>query len=304
MTYGPSWYGVLPSTLQAMRQLQPWRPVLQWLCAWAVIYGLVQLAFWNIWLAPVCALFIVGRAGVFLQLVHEATHRSISKREFNDWFGQLCAAGIGLDLKEYRDGHLKHHAYTNATGDPPSDSEKYRICDIRNPALWGLFLKDLLGITATYVRLQYQGNRGSGVEKYVWIGLCQLAILGVLFKFNLLVYVLLWPLPLMTLHMVLMRVRGIGEHGLGKQRHLPEPFDGTRYTRSFGTPHNQYLFRPFVWLERALIGSCNVYYHHEHHLFPSVPYYHLPEIHRLIWKDEQHHQQEVFAKGYVACLWA
>lgn len=306
MTYGPSWYGVLPETLAACRERVVWRPVCQWLFAWAAIYLLVQIALWNVWLAPLCALFIAGRAGVFLQLVHEATHHSISKGGFNDWFGQVCAAGIGLDLYEYRWGHLRHHADTNGPDDPPSDSEKYRVCDLRDPRLLGLFLRDLCGWTALYVRSKY-ADQGKDTWSLLWIGVTQAIILLLIFHGNVLAYLLLWPLPLMTLHMVLMRVRGIAEHGLGIQRHvqnLNTDNNGGRYTRSFLTPAARYRFLPFVWLEKALIGSCNVHYHHEHHLFPTVPYYHLPEIHRLIWQHEQHHNPEVFAKGYVACLWA
>jgi len=99
-----------------------------------------------------------------------------------------------------------------------------------------------------------------------------------LFKFNPLHYLFLWLIPLMTAHMFLMRVRGIAEHGLGIQlgvKNLAEKTRGIFYTRSFGTPVNRYPFPFLLWLERFLIGSLNVYYHHEHHLYPKVPYYNL-----------------------------
>jgi fatty acid desaturase len=242
-------------------------------------------------------------------------------------------------LKGYEEGHLRHHACTNQKCDPLSDSEKYRVCDVRNPKLWLLFLKDVLGITALSIRFMYDRpsayfksrNRieeseleensvdesqpsprkslpaaiQAAIRKYACIGLVQLLILGSLFSFNLSHYVLLWLVPLVTAHMVLMRIRGIAEHGLGIQLGVKDLEDKTKgwfYTRSFGTPVNRYAFAPWVWLERFLIGSLDVYYHHEHHLYPKIPYYNLSKIHKLIHEKVTESNPNVYVKGYFACL--
>ena len=105
--------------------------------------------------------------------------------------------------------------------------------------------------------------------------------------------------------MVLMRVRGIAEHGLGIQLGIKDLKDKTKglfYTRSFGTSMNQYSFKPWVWLERFLIGSLNVFYHHEHHLYPKIPYYNLHRIHELVREKVAERNPNVYAQGYFACL--
>lgn len=335
--YGPHCYMIPPQKLAELRELQPWRPVvaaaLAWLCIFALVKGFLYFPE-AIYLYPLVVLLIAGRAGVFLQLAHEAGHGLIARGKFNDWFGKWIATyPIGLDLKGYREPHLRHHACVNQKCDPLSDSEKYRITDVRNPRLWLLFLKDALGLTALTIRFQYeqpvankykddikdyletregyvayQAASGNTLwlsfKKYASIALMQTIILGALFSFNVVHYLLLWIVPLITAHMVLMRIRGIAEHGLGLQRHedVEKKTKGMFYTRSFGTPMNRYWFTPLLWLERALIGSLDVYYHHEHHLYPKVPYYNLHKVHALVAEQVHKNNPEVYAPGYFVCL--
>ncbi len=336
--YGPRLYQIDKKTIEELKILKPHRPFISAISAWLSIFLLVKVFLWFPSLKlfyPVFAFLIAGRAGVFLQLVHEAAHGLVSKGKFNNWFGNWMAAyPIGLDLQGYQEGHIRHHVCTNQKCDPVSDSEKYRVCDVKNPMLWLLFLKDIFGITALSVRFMYEQPSANlkhreivessdyeessaqlqvlpksswkkMVKKYVSISLVQLLILCFLFNFNVIQYLFLWLIPLMTAHMVLMRVRGIAEHGLGIQlgvKNLEEKTQGSFYTRSFGTPVNQYSFPLFVWLERFLIGSLDVYYHHEHHLYPKVPYYNLHKIHQLISEKIKISNPNVYAKGYFACL--
>lgn len=338
LLYGPHWYLLDKATLDEMRKLEPHKPILAALGAWAWIFLLVKTFLFfphTVYFYPLFAFLIAGRAGVFLQLAHEAAHGLISKGKFNDWFGDWIASyPIGLDLKGYKDPHLRHHACTNQVCDPLSDSEKYRVCDIRNPKLLLLFLKDLLGITALTIKMRYDQplsnknkkdiqdyleneegyttfdaavgkDRLQALKKQGSIALVQLLILGALFNFNLLHYFFLWFLPLMTCHMLLMRVRGIAEHGLGVQlddKDLEKKTRGLYYTRSFGTPANRYRSGFLIWLERFLIGSLDVYYHHEHHLYPKVPYYNLSKVHRLIAERVKTNNPNAYASGYFDCL--
>ena len=338
ISYGPRWYQIDKKTLEELKVLKPHKPVLTAISAWVWIFAIVKTFLFFpklVFFYPLVAFLIAGRAGVFLQLIHEATHGLISKGKLNDWFGNWVAAyPIGLDLSGYKAGHLRHHACANQKCDPLSDSEKYRVCDIQNPKLWLLFLKDILGITAVSIRFMYdrpsanlkhgemaealepeetsiafqllpEGSLMSTIKKYAGISFVQLLILGFLFHFNLIHYLLLWLVPLMTAHMVLMRVRGIAEHGLGIQlgvMDLDQKTQGTFYTRSFGTPANRYVFPLWTWLERFLIGSLNVYYHHEHHLYPKIPYYNLHKIHGLVGQKVRAINPAVYAKGYFDCL--
>ena len=61
-----------------------------------------------------------------------------------------------------------------------------------------------------------------------------------IFKFDLLLYLIFWIYPIISLHMLLMRIRGIAEHGLSKQinKEIQNVQEGLLYTRSFLTPSN------------------------------------------------------------------
>jgi fatty acid desaturase len=220
----------------------------------------------------------------------------------------LCAYPIGVFYDGYVKGHMRHHAGTNTETDPAADTEKYRITDFRDPKLYLLLLKDISGLTAFEIFFAYKQTEEGGqqdtsrIKTLACLSVCQLVVMGVLFQYHVLHYILLWIIPAISPHMFLMRIRGIAEHGLSKQLGVAvtQGWQGNFYTRSFGTEQKHYRFAPFVWLERLLIGSLSVYHHHEHHLLPTVPFYHLGTVHRKIGARVAELNPDVYASGYVA----
>ncbi len=57
---------------------------------------------------------IAGRQGALLQLIHEASHKLISKNnKLNDFFGEfLTSLLVGVNFFGYRSVHNQHHTYT------------------------------------------------------------------------------------------------------------------------------------------------------------------------------------------------
>ena len=320
ITYSGHHFQLPRDFLRDATHLNPWRSLLGLALTWAAIlalWGLLRFAipasyFWYFYLPLI--FLIAGRQGALLQLVHEGAHGLLhpdknKNRALLKWF---CSLPVGVFPEGYTRAHMKHHAYTNTLKDPASDREKYRVTDMRNPFLYFLFLKDLSGWTALSIFFAYQEAQESGSQRkddnrprfssFLELCLVQLVILGLGFQFQIKDYILLWLVPAISPHMFLMRVRGIAEHGLisqlGKVAELPS--QGTFYTRSFLTTANRYSFRPLIWIEKMLIGSFEVYYHHEHHLFPTVPFYHLQKIHQRIRFQVQSENPDVYAKGYFA----
>lgn len=256
---------------------------------------------------------IAGRQGAFLQLIHECSHGLFHEdQKINDFFGQyLLGCVIGVNFKGYRSGHNNHHANTATSEDTPSDSDKFKEVNVKKIELYKLFLKDLLGISALNVFFSYVGvnkknkngdKRFSGLFTLLKLSVVQLIVLS-LFKFNLLNYFLFWIFPLVSPHMFLMRVRGMAEHGQANQLGCGvESTDaGVFYTRSFLTQNSNYQYSFLNYLEKTLIGSYNVHYHHEHHLFPKVPWYNLKKLSEKINQNiEKKNYSRVYRKGYFS----
>src|SRR5207247_754591 len=97
-------------------------------------------------------------------------------------------------------------------------------------------------------------------------------------SFNLRAYLLLWWLPLVTVFPACFRIRTAAEHsGLGGEggRYRRETVDVLSSTRTvLGNA-----------LDRLFLGPHNVSYHIEHHLYPSVPFYRLRELARILRRD-------------------
>jgi fatty acid desaturase len=102
-------------------------------------------------------------------------------------------------------------------------------------------------------------------------------------------YVALWLAPLYVMAFVPHKIRMLCEHA---QLVLPdEAADGRRLL----------TFRPGL-LERQLLAPLGLSYHAEHHLFPSVPYYALPEVARLIQGNVAVEERRSYLGFVVECL--
>ena len=79
--------------------------------------------------------------------------------------------------------------------------------------------------------------------------------------------VLYWLVPYCTVTQVFFRIRGAIEHG-----NVPDPENAYQQTRTYFMPA----------LLRFFFAPKQVNYHLEHHLYPSVPFYHLPRLHAVL----------------------
>ncbi len=318
ISYSGQNYALPREFLRELTELQPTRGIREvcWLwvqiaCLWGA--GRILLKSEWVWVGIVPFSFLIaGRLGAFLQLIHEASHymlfpdRAVN-RNVAKW---LLGLPIGVFYEGYASGHRRHHAHTNTIKDPLSDREKYRITNIRDPKLLLLFVKDLLGWTALSIFFDYKSTEDKGsseeapskLKSLTQLCLVQTVILLLAFQGDLRAYILLWIFPAISPHMFLMRIRGIAEHGLSQQlgHEIHVPSEGTFYTRSFLTPRHHYRFLPAIWLEKYFIGSYSVHFHHEHHLFPTVPFYHLKQLHERISPQVEATNPDVYADGYVA----
>lgn len=253
---------------------------------WGLMLGLGILVYfrvpgWPLLMLPlgICIIFN-------FTLAHECTHQTPFKsRPINELVGHISGALVFVPFLWFRAFHLAHHRHTN---DPMRDPE---IKDAPRPEGWSDYLWHLLGLTTWWGQLSGTLGRAFGridcsyVAKSARVKILVEAIIHVCF-YMLIVFsslklsteiLILWIIPAF-LGQPFLRLYLLAEHG-----RCPEVVNMFENTRTVFTTR---VVRFLAW---------NMPYHVEHHTFPQVPFYLLPEFH----EDVQAHLK-VTSEGYPA----
>ena len=251
---------------------------LRWNAIMVVFVGLWILAGWLVvrfplWPVKVAGYFVIGAAIHALAiLMHEAIHGNLFRRAGLDrWAGFILGAPALFSATAYKTVHALHHRHNRGSEDPDEFTNLTRRPRLLSTAFycWGLF-----GLAAYLIHVPVmallRGNRRQRrtvlLEYALLLAVYGGVVAGVhhLGRPDLLVH--LWVIP-MLVAAVLGNVRGWAEHTMTPRDH---PLTQTRTVTS-----NRLV---------SLL-MCNLNYHLEHHLYPGVPWYHLPKVHRLIRED-------------------
>ncbi|MBC7803986.1 MAG: fatty acid desaturase family protein [Candidatus Parcubacteria bacterium] len=280
----------LPGELvQRLSRISPWRSAWSVLQEFLAIGLLVAAAlyWWTPWVVVPCVILIGTRQHALFVLAHEAAHyRLFEGRRLNDLAGRLCATLQGLSMRTYRVIHRLHHNNLYTELDP--DTALHGGYPRGKAYLAKKLLKDLTGFTAwkTYayflggapalntqtrqalrplddtsgkLREEARSDRNTVVAFHL-VALIAFGASGFLVE-----YLALWILPLVTVVQAILRLRAIAEHGA---------------TTDFSSPLTAARTNLVpAWLG-WLVFPHHVNYHIEHHLYASVPQYHLPALHR------------------------
>jgi fatty acid desaturase len=266
---------------------------------WLLIALAIALCqhFWNPLLYLVTIAFIGARQHALLILMHDGAHyRIFRNRRANDWLSELCLAWPNfVTMRSYRQHHFAHHRYLNTDRDPDwtrkKDDPKWWF-----PKSWSelgrLFASELSGAGAVYnIRLARSLSAGdSALPRSFTIGrpAFYALALGVIVYYGAFEgFILYWVVPSATWLMLVLRVRSIAEHFAIARR-----ADGCSSTRTT---------LPTIF-DRIFVASKNIGYHLEHHLYPSVPFFRLPELHRLLMTDSQFVSSAHLTRGYIGVL--
>jgi fatty acid desaturase len=222
-------------------------------------------------------------------LMHEGTHGNLfRKRGLDRWAAFFLGAPTLVSAAAYRVTHRLHHQH-NRTEQDPDEFGNYA----RSPRLLSVlfYAWGVIGMLVFLVHVPVNALR-RGTPRDRWIILLEYGLLGILFasiclwavsagRTSLLLHGWLYP---MLVVVVIVNVRGWSEHA------LTEPGSALTQTR---TVRSNPVLRFFL---------CNLNYHLEHHLFPSVPWYNLPRLHALL-ADEIRNGGGYFYKSYARFLW-
>jgi fatty acid desaturase len=269
--------------------------------AWAVLstWGVIAVCFAMVarWPGPLTVglalILIAGRQLALAILLHEATHGTLFKSRWCndvlvDW---LCARPIWQDVSRYRTHHLVHHTKTGTAED--TDITLSAPFPIARAALRRKLFRDFIGasgLKVLYGRLLMDAGilkwtvandierlPANGRRWYHYLGTAARNMTPMLIANGLLFGILaacghpalyaLWVLAYITPFPLLIRIRSMAEHACTEKS--TDMFRNTRTTRA-------------GWLARMTVAPMRVNYHIEHHVMASVPYYRLPEVHRLL----------------------
>ena len=229
-------------------------------------------------------------------LAHESAHyRLFRSRALNDVVGRAIGMASGISMCTYRVIHRLHH--NNLYTDEDPDTAIHGGYPRGVAYLWKKLAQDLVGLnswktfayffgapainaetnraarplddTSPALRASARGDRWAVLAFQLGAPLAALSLGG---GQALAQYLVLWLLPLLTVLQPILRLRAIAEHG--GVTDLSSPLTAARCNRTTGSLGNL--------MGRALLFPHHVNYHLEHHLYPAVPHYHLPALHRML----------------------
>ncbi|MGE0821034.1 MAG: fatty acid desaturase family protein [Candidatus Binatia bacterium] len=235
---------------------------------------------------------IASRQHALMVLTHEAIHKRLARPFWlNDWIARFVAAfPIFISLSKWRFIHLYHHQYTHTAADP--DRAIYGRYPLTRTKFFRVLVRDTCGLnviaTLKYFidipflgkgfnrrflgkerESQYQRTADMRAFALFWITVVGIGVaVGGTRSVGL--FVCYWLVPYCTITQILFRIRGAIEHGS-----VPNPGDSYRQTRT-------YLINPVC---SFFFSPKKVNYHLEHHLYPSVPFYNLPRLHKLLQRE-------------------
>jgi fatty acid desaturase len=289
--------------LHSLSEVNPYVSACHIVLEWTAILLAASFChhFWNPLLYLASVVIIGARQHALLVLMHDGTHyRLFRNRRLNDWVTEIVLAWPHLvTMRSYRENHLAHHNYVNSEKDPDW-RRKEKNTEWHFPQsgrrLFGIFLRDLIGIGGiNLIRLASSLSSTARVpsKTFVRIRLAfYIVMIGGLVAAGLgKALVLYWIIPFFTSLVLIMRIRSIAEH------FAIEAGPGT-----YGQTRTTYA----GLLASFFLAPKNVNYHIEHHFFPSVPFYRLPELHSVLMSNPEFagaaHITSSYSKMLLECV--
>lgn len=220
-------------------------------------------------------LFMLGVAG------HEGFHYTLHRNRFvSAGLGMLVSCAVPLHtVLGFSINHWDHHRHTNTARDPDIPI----LLRYRHMLPRLLFAR--MYVNRRYLKLTLAALRGSPDIQSRTLGMTKrqlraLAIANLLLQLAWLAAygLLIWVSPSAALYVFVLPV--IVAIGLSGLNHYYEHEATT--THAYGKARSR-----TSWLHTVLM--CGTNYHLEHHLYPNVPCWRLPGLHR--WMREQRHYE-------------
>ena len=261
----------LRTQIRDLCAVRPWWNVVALLFPLLWILSVIVMERWPFLWVRIAGIFVIG---VSIQamaiLMHEALHANLFRQLFWDrWIGFMLAVPAFFSFTAYKVAHLNHHRYTRTDRD---QDELPNMCQNQRQYIALYYAWFLIGTFLYFfivpwkaLRIARPRDRSRIYVEYPLMFLIYGLFTSLAFHsgrpMSLLWY---WLLPALVA-ILLSNVRGLAEH-LGTEG------DGDAISRTRTITSNKLV--SFLML--------NLNYHLEHHLFPAIPWYALPKVHRLL----------------------
>jgi fatty acid desaturase len=261
--------------------------------SWLVIAAaFAALAAWPHPLVFAAVVVILGGRQLALAvLMHEAAHGTLfrarwANERLADW---LCARPVWSDTARYRRHHLQHHGHTGTERDPDLGLALARPMTRRSLArkiardlLGPTGVRRVIGLAMIDAELLVFDVGGSirraprrSLAHHAWAlarhvrrpALANAVMFGALWLAGCPWVFVAWVVAYLSPFSLFLRVRSLAEHACMDRG--PDPLRNTRTTHA-GV------------FARITVAPLHVNYHLEHHLLPTVPWFRLPALGRLL----------------------
>jgi len=275
--------------VKRLSALDPVRVIAATAWQWSAIAAAIAFCtfLWHPVLYVLAVMFIGARQHALIIMGHDASHyRYLPKRWQNELFANLLLMWpVFASVEAFRKFHSTHHQYTNL----PNDGNRhiwYTHDAAGELAPDWVFPKTRAGLAILLLRRAFfltglfwivRGLVGSSlIASPHWMIAARIAfylfLAGALTVFGAwYAFLLYWIVPYCTWHIAIQYARIICEHSAVESEE--EEYGITRTTIP-------------TLLESIFVLPCNVGYHIEHHWYPSVPFYRLPDLHQQLMSRE------------------
>lgn len=274
----------LKKQVRDLSKVKPWLGLSYLFLDWLVIVMIVVATenFFNPITYVIAVILIATRQHALAVMSHEGAHyRLVHDHNWNTWIANLfCVYPMFVQIEIYRYNHLLHHKYTNEDQDPDVRYQK-DLPDYQFPMprkkLIKIFLFELLGggVIANFQRMRRYNSdpelktaMAAELAKTKWVRIIYYLALATVLTLvgGWKIYLLYWLIPILWILPMILRLRNICEHfGLSHDSDL----QGTRDVAC-------------SWIEGWLISPHYIRLHLVHHFYPSVPFYNLSKLRRIL----------------------
>ncbi|MDR3098047.1 MAG: fatty acid desaturase [Paraburkholderia sp.] len=267
--------------------------LLEWACILTTMRMAVALDAGPLYV--LASLIIASRQHALFILYHDATHYHLTRvRRLNDFLINTAIGAPGLvPVEFYRPLHLAHHRDVGTPGDPERQflyyGQPWRFRPLGALPLALQLLGDLLVLNMVRNMAAY---RRSGAKRVrlsapfygataIWLAIVVVLVWACPAS-TLAKIAALWFGPLLTLSVMIQKIRSMAEHSGGP--HATPGWADWTYSWRVG------------WIGRVLLWPYHINLHQQHHRSPAIPWHALPST---LAEGEL----QLSAKNLVKLLW-